>query len=73
MTACAGASSDPAPRFKSVPLAEYSPSEQALVADKIDRACGSPPACPYNAVLERWVIDYGRLRAMIRAIDKETP
>lgn len=69
LTACAGANSSApvAPRFASVPLVEYSPSEQKAVADHIEAVCGPRASCPYNALLERWIVDYGRLRAMVRA------
>lgn len=58
-------------RFASVPLVQYSAAEQDRVADLIEAACGRPVACPASAVLERWVLDYGRLREMVRATESK--
>jgi hypothetical protein len=54
-------------RYASVPLTEYSAADQIKAADKINAACGSPPRCPADAILEQMVLDYGRTRAMVRA------
>lgn len=71
LTACEQASSE-TQRFTAVPLIGYSAAEQRLAQDRILKACGDPPACPSTAILERMAIDYGRLRAMVRAtIGKE--
>lgn len=71
LAGCVGVGSSVAgPRYLSVPLVEYPAEEQALVAARIVAACGDPPFCPGSAVLERWILDYGRERAMIRALDQ---
>lgn len=66
LTACETANSS-AGRFAGVPLVEYTKADQAKVSAKIDAACGVPARCPVDAILEQWVLDYGKLRAMVRA------
>lgn len=53
--------------FTGVPLADWPKAEQAQVAAKITQACGSPPVCPGDAVLERAALAYAKLRALVRA------
>lgn len=58
LSACATASSDPEVVLP-VPV-EYSPAFQAQLADEVE-------ALPRDAALLRAMLDYGRLRAELRA------
>lgn len=65
LTACAKDSSSGI-RFAGVPLKQYPPTEQANMADHLQTVCGKPPRCPPGSP-EQWVLDYGQLRAEVRA------
>lgn len=72
LTGCGTTGSEkPASRFAAVPLVEYSAAEQDRALALIEVVCGRPVICPASAVLERWVLDYGRLREMIRATESK--
>jgi hypothetical protein len=67
LSSCAGVAPE-AHRLTSVPLPEWPAAEQAAAERQITKVCGSAPvACPGSAFMERAVLAYVRLRAMVRA------
>jgi hypothetical protein len=67
LTGCARESSS-ARQFIAVPLKNYPDNVQADAAAKIEAKCGPEARCPVDATLEQMVLDYGKERAMLRAI-----
>lgn len=59
LSGCAGVSSDVLPEV-CPPVVEYSPAEQARVADEV-------AALPEGAVIVEWLADYAVLREQVRA------
>ena len=66
LTSCA-TEAPSAPHYTGVPIPPWQAADQKKVADLIEFKCGKPPACPTDAVLERAVLDYVKLRNEVRA------
>ena len=71
LSSCGTAGPD-AKRLVGVSLPLWSAAEQAAAERAITKVCGTAPVrCPGSAVLERAVLDYVKLRAMVRAANGE--
>lgn len=70
LSGCAKESSS-ARQFVGVPLKDYPDNVQADAAAKIEKTCGPAARCPIDATLEQMVLDYGKLRCIVRAANGE--